>query len=92
MKSKHCDDDITFKAKSTRRIRFKIQNHYCKLIHASNAHKYASADNSRVIRVERTFQDITKETRLRRRQVKLEVIQAAEDSLYGSKVNDSMIP
>jgi len=59
-----------------------------------NVHQYAFPEDSRrIIRAEHTAQDITKEARLRPRQIKLKLIEAvvsAEDSLYGSEVNDSM--
>lgn len=59
-----------------------------------NAHQYTSAKNlRRIIRAERTTQDITKEARLHSKQAKLELIEvamSAEDSLYDSEVNNSI--
>ncbi|GAB1869734.1 hypothetical protein CAJAP_10813 [Camponotus japonicus] len=55
-----------------------------------NVHQYAFPEDSRrIIRAEHTAQDITKEARLRPRQIKLKLIEAvvsAEDSLYGSEM------
>lgn len=59
-----------------------------------NAHQYATAEDSRrIMKAEVTVQHMTKEARLRRRQARLELIEAAssaEDLLYGPGIDDSM--